>query len=378
MVGKMIRILLFFAVLPLSVEVHAADYTFRSGYGLEFSWLTDDRVGITTGNSSYGVTEQLSFWTSKTAVLRNERSLYAVGYQLKPGTTYYSYSPYKWKEGFDARTIECRYDKQSQNGNGSTAALASCDYQMASALTSSTACTFSYKHIGGVLRVSFRVPSAMTVEELKITTETPTLATTAVMDIIDQKVTLGGYAAALTLKTENISVANGGEVVLYLFIPAQNLSSTKLTISAKDGNSNNVPLATILGPNVKAGRLYDISLNGQSRAAARTLQNVNNETLQNVNESDIQRVAGIANPLARAEDILLDKSYSVQYVQAVKKGDVNGDGEVDVLDAIALIGYYTKGRTSELSTSVCDMNNDGDIDVLDAIEIVGRYTKGGS
>ena len=57
MVGKMIRNMLLFAVLLLSVEVHAADYTFRSGYGLEFSWLTDEKVGITAGNSSYGVTE---------------------------------------------------------------------------------------------------------------------------------------------------------------------------------------------------------------------------------------------------------------------------------------------------------------------------------
>lgn len=362
MMVKMIRNLLFFAIFLLSIEVNAANYTFRSGYGLEFSWLPDDRVGVTTGNTSNGHMEQLSFWaSSKAADSRNDRSLYAVGYQLKTSTAYYSYSPYQWNAEFNARTIECRYDKQSQSGNGSTAALAPCDYQMASATTSSTSCTFSYQHIGGVLRISFGAPSAMTVEELKISTETPTLATTAVMNIIDRKVTLGGYSTTLALKTENMSVANGDEVVLYLFIPAQDLSSTKLSVSVKDGNGNTTtPLATILGPNVKAGRLYDINLKGQSHQAPK-----------------VQRAAGIANPLAHAEDILLDKSYTVQYVQTVKKGDVNGDGDVDVLDAIALIGYYTKGRTAELSTSVCDMNGDGDIDVLDAIEIVGRYTKGG-
>lgn len=368
----MIRtIIICSAALLLSVEAWAIGYEFRQGKGLELSWQTDDRVGVTTGNVSYGTMEQLSFWTSsKESASRLDRSLYAVGYQLKPATTYYSYSPYRWASVFDAHNIQCRYDQQKQEGNGSTFGLASCDFQMAKATTSSTDCTFPYRHIGGVLRISFPAPSAMTIAALCITTETPTLATVAVMDIIDQKVTLDGYSTALTLKTENLSVANGGEVVLYLFIPAQNLSSQKLTMSVKDGKGSNVPLATILGPNVKAGKLYDINLKGQSRAAV--------QSIQHVQEAVMQRAAGIANPLAHIEDMSFDMSYSVQYVQATKKGDVNGDGDVDVLDAIALIGYYTKGRTAELSPSVCDMNGDGDIDVLDAIEIVGRYTKGGS
>ncbi len=376
---SIIRNLFFSVAVLLCADAWAIDYVSRQGKGLELSWQTEDRVGVTSGNVVYGEMEQLAFGASNNAsASRNDRSLYAVGYLLKPEMAYYSYSPYKWTSVFDARNIQCRYDQQKQVGNDNPSGLAACDYQMAAATASSDAISFSYKHIGGVLRISFLAPSAMTIASLNITADNPVLATVASMDIVSQKVQLGDFAATMTLETGNLSVTKGSEVVLYLFLPAQNLSSSKLGISVKDGNGNSITLATILGPDVKAGRLYDIDLKGQARAAAKTLRNIRQDDLQDDQESTAQRAAGIANPLAHIDDILLDKSFSVQYVQAVKKGDVNGDGDVDVLDAIALIGYYTKGRTAELSTSVCDMNNDGEIDVLDAIEIVGRYTKGGS
>lgn len=300
----MIRtIIICSAALLLSVEAWAIGYEFRQGKGLELSWQTDDRVGVTTGNVSYGEMEQLSFWTSsKEQASRQDRSLYAVGYQLKPATTYYSYSPYRWASVFDAHNIQCRYDQQKQEGNGSTFGLASCDYQMAKATTSSTDCTFHYRHIGGVLRISFPAPSAMTIAALCITTETPTLATVAVMDIIDQKVTLGGYSTALTLTTENLNVTKAEEVTLYLAMPAQDLSSTNICISVRDDGGNITPLGSFLGPNVKAGRLYDVNLNHKKQAPV-------------AGRTDVAKVmpeataSGIANPLARTEDFLLDEEY---------------------------------------------------------------------
>lgn len=302
-------------VVLLCIHASAVNYTFRPDYGLELSWQTDDRVGVTTGTATYDVMEQLSFWvSSKQTTSPLERNLYSVGYKLKTETTYYSYSPYRWTETFDAHNIQCRYEQQEQNGNGSTANLAPWDFQMAAATTTSSGCTFSYKHVGSILRFSFPAPAAMTIAEFRVTTETPALATTAVMDIIDQKVTPDGYSTAMVLLTKNISVARGEEVVLYLACPPQNLSTTLLNVSVVDDNGISVPLASFAGPNIKAGRLYDIAFGGASRTAAKTLQNVQQLGLQNVQASDIQRVAGIANPLAQAEDILLD----TEYVCAVK------------------------------------------------------------
>lgn len=57
-------------------------------------------------------------------------------------------------------------------------------------------------------------------------------------------------------------------------------------------------------------------------------------------------------------------------------GDVNNDGEVDVIDAIALNGYYLNNNISSLDPTVCDVNKDGDIDVADVIAIISIYLSG--
>lgn len=364
------RKLLLIAIAMLSMQAWSIDYRFVQREGLQLYWQPGDKVGVTTGNVSYGTMEQLAFWTSSTSVSRSQTNLYAVGYSLKESTPYYSYSPYQWMEAFDARSIPCRYDSQTQNGNGDASSLAQCDYQMASAVTSSTACTFAYRHIGGVLRISFAAPAAMNVASLTVSTQQASLPTTAVMDIISQSVTLQDYATAMTLRTENISVAKGQQVVLYLACPAYDLSANMLSVSVTDDKGNAHQLATVMGPNIKAGYLYDMPLTQTPAATtAKTTQT-------NAQINTMLAAAGIAKPAAQVADIRIDDAYTPQFVQQTKKGDVNGDGDVDVLDAIAIVGYYTKGRTTELSPVVCDMNGDGDIDVLDAIEIVGRYTKG--
>lgn len=313
----MIRNLIFcLTAVLLSVEVKAVSYEYQEGKGLKLSWQTKDRVGITLGNVNNGEMEQLSFWASSTeSASPLDRQLYAVGYLLKPDATYYSYSPYKWSAKFDARAIECRYDNQTQSGNGSTSGLVSCDYQMAKATTSTSDCTFLYRHIGGVMRISFLAPTAMTIAELKVTTDTPTLATTAVMDIIDQKVVLDGYADALTLAIDHISVTKGEETVLYLSVPAQDLSSTVISISVKDDNGAETSIATLKGPNVKAGYLYEMPLAKASRAAAKAFAPTK--------EAAPMRAAGIANPLAHAEDFPIDNDYECELPNAVSHAYIN-------------------------------------------------------
>lgn len=299
----MIRKVLISAAMLLGTDAWAIGYAYQQGQGLELSWQTDDRVGVTTGNATNGEMEQLSFWaSSKAAASRNDRSLYAVGYQLKPNLTYYSYSPYKWSEAFDARAIQCRYDQQKQTGNDDPSGIVKYDYQMAAATSSSDAISFSYKHIGGVLRISFLAPSSMTITALSISAAAPVLATVASMDLVEQKIELGGYATAMTLATENVSVAEGDLVVFYLACPAQDLSSTALDIMLKDADNNDVQLATIKGPNVKAGCLYELSLPETSQTEAPKISQVSKAQAP-------RKVTGISNPTAHIEDYLIDDDF---------------------------------------------------------------------
>ena len=56
-----------------------------------------------------------------------------------------------------------------------------------------------------------------------------------------------------------------------------------------------------------------------------------------------------------------------------KKGDVNGDGSVNVSDAIDLIQAYIGNTTDTLNFSIADVDGNGVINVSDAIEIIDIY-----
>ena len=56
-------------------------------------------------------------------------------------------------------------------------------------------------------------------------------------------------------------------------------------------------------------------------------------------------------------------------------GDINGDGIVDITDAVALINRYLSGTTASLNLSIADLNNDGVIDITDAVAIVNKYLR---
>lgn len=360
-----IRILLLVMLIALSGFSYAVTYRFVPGKGLEFSWDASDKVGITTAILNYGEMEQQKFQISSQATISQRvKYLYAVGYQLKSSTAYYSYSPYISNNAFSAYNITCRYDQQTQNGNGSTVALSQCDYQMAATVSTATECVFEYQRIGGVLRVTFLAPSAMTVTALTVKSETPMVATTATMDIVNQRVTLGARTTAVTLTTQNITVAKGDEVTLYLALPAQDLSSSVLDITVSDANGTEYPIAKIMGPNVKAGKMYDITLTNAPRA-------FNSKSFTSMMPQ--VNAVGISNPVVSSTDILLDNDFTLQLVETRKKGDVNGDGEINLLDAALLIREFIDNRTSTLDASYCDVNSDGKINLVDAAIVQNMF-----
>ena len=58
-------------------------------------------------------------------------------------------------------------------------------------------------------------------------------------------------------------------------------------------------------------------------------------------------------------------------------GDVNGDGEVDIMDATIIV-YYMLGRTTNLNLTVADVNGDGGVDILDPTIIIYQHVLGRS
>jgi len=60
-------------------------------------------------------------------------------------------------------------------------------------------------------------------------------------------------------------------------------------------------------------------------------------------------------------------------IQTSSKGDVNGDGVIDVTDAVAVINAYLSGNANAVSLALADMNGDGIIDITDAVAIINIY-----
>lgn len=75
--------------------------------------------------------------------------------------------------------------------------------------------------------------------------------------------------------------------------------------------------------------------------------------------------------------------YTAIVSESIEKGDVNGDGYVDAVDACNILSYYAVVSTgSDLTTSeqvVCrhkgDLNSDGVVDAVDASNALQKYAK---
>jgi hypothetical protein len=54
----------------------------------------------------------------------------------------------------------------------------------------------------------------------------------------------------------------------------------------------------------------------------------------------------------------------------VQKGDVNGDGSVDIADAVCIVNYVVDKPNTRFVETMADANSDNDIDIADAVHIV--------
>ena len=67
-----------------------------------------------------------------------------------------------------------------------------------------------------------------------------------------------------------------------------------------------------------------------------------------------------------------DQSFSFN-VKSYLAGDENGDGVVDIVDAVQIINAYLSNTTDVLNKRLADMNGDSAIDIVDAVIIINQY-----
>ena len=74
-----------------------------------------------------------------------------------------------------------------------------------------------------------------------------------------------------------------------------------------------------------------------------------------------------------AEDIF-DQAYVIADMSTSTPGDMNGDGEINSIDAV-LLAQRLAGWDVELDVSAADCNGDGEINAIDAV-LLAQYIAG--
>lgn len=67
---------------------------------------------------------------------------------------------------------------------------------------------------------------------------------------------------------------------------------------------------------------------------------------------------------------------NVAIISAPLRGDVDGDGEVNITDAIKLINYLISGDGTGIDMTAADCNMDTEVNITDAIKLINYVSSG--
>jgi hypothetical protein len=85
-------------------------------------------------------------------------------------------------------------------------------------------------------------------------------------------------------------------------------------------------------------------------------------------------ISAYATPVA-GEGNTTDNTYTDGLVKVVIPGDINGDGSVDIYDAILLAGGFNSTPEKPNWNTNADLNSDGVVDIYDAIILANHYNQ---
>ena len=96
----------------------------------------------------------------------------------------------------------------------------------------------------------------------------------------------------------------------------------------------------------------------------------------NANESNSMTAAQITT--ARNKNWIPYRYNGSTWVEMTvsTRGDVNGDGKVDISDATTLINYLLYGNSTGVDLAAANVNNDNNVDISDATTLINYLLYG--
>lgn len=221
--------------LGCSVSSVAMDFTYDNN-GIRCLWDDADRMGFMTATGlqiRFGITAIASDGHCATAT--------GYGWSLKNDLQYYVYAPYRTEYSLNenvASMLPVSYLQQRQKGNDNTDHLADYAFLAGRAYVSSTMpiANADLYPMTSVVRIAEKFSKATTITQVELSVGTPLLPTGGYMNLVENCFEPTDFATAITLTTDNLSVGEGEEAVVYFTLPPCTLSGGKMTITFIDVN----------------------------------------------------------------------------------------------------------------------------------------------
>ncbi len=186
---------------------------------------------------------------------------------------------------------------------------------------------------------------------------------------------------AVTVKDENITLTSGTD---YTVAYSNNVNAGKATITVT-GKGNYKDIKTTSFTINKAtltvtAKDYTIK-EGEDfpKFEAKYEGFVNNETINILDSKPVLTTTAISSEKSGTYDITVSGGKSANYAFSYKKGtltilskkgDVNGDGVINVVDVVCIVNHINKKENSIFVTEAADTNDDGRIDSTDVDYVV--------
>lgn len=353
-------------VLFVSLLSNASTYTFNPTKGVVFSWQYDDVMAF---YSTSGET-RVKHWVTRTLADGNNAELSGYGWSIVAGVHYYAYSPFNssYYPTHPISALPVSFLAQSQKYNDDLSHLGAYDFMIGEFTSSTADAHVTFSHACSILRIEWEMAEQRTLQTLSLSSEEDDFVTGAAFNLPQQRLVATECSGKLSLNLNGIVVPKQKKLVAYMMLAPVNLTDKTIDVELTT-SSGDILHAKLSGTNVIAGKTYPVMISDDKTYVEEP------EESKSISDTHAD-ITSLSAPSAYAPNFSIDTVNVFEVLENAIVGDVNEDGIVDVLDAIALNGYYINDKTAGLNKKVCDVNGDDVIDVLDVIAIRSKYLYG--